>query len=74
MNYPTRNEQAGAKAAFAFGAEYQANPGSSRREYLDSAAYYFGPDFEKVSDLSENQKEVLFREFQAGIAREKSLQ
>lgn len=56
------------------GAEYQANPGSSRREYLDSAAYYFGPDKEKVSDLNDEERVILFREFQAGKDAEKALQ
>jgi len=55
------------------GAEYQANPGSSMREYLDNSAYYFGEDKESFSDLSENEKAICRKAFNEGIAIERSL-
>ncbi len=61
-------------AARAMGAEHQANPGSSRREYLDNAAYYFGEDKESFSDLSEEQKAICKSAFNEGIAIERSLE
>lgn len=69
-----RSSEYGPKAAKAFGAEYQANPGSSRKEYLDSSAYYFGNDKEKFSDLSPEEKTICLKEFNAGVAQEKALQ
>lgn len=56
------------------GAEYQANPGSSRREYLDNSAYYFGEDKETFADLSLEEKEICLNAFQAGIVAEKASQ
>lgn len=62
----------GPKAAKEMGAEHQANPGSSRREYLNDAAYYFGDDKEKFSDLSEEEKTACREAFEAGVAAEKA--
>lgn len=69
-----RSPTNGLIAAKQFGAEYQANPGSSRREYLDSSAYYFGEDKECFSDLSQEEKSALLKAFQEGINEEKSHQ
>jgi len=60
-------------AAKYMGAEYKANPGSSRREYLDNSAYYFGEDKESFSDLSEDEKAICRKAFNEGIAIEISL-
>jgi hypothetical protein len=64
----------GAKAAFQFGAEYQANPGSSRMEYLDDAAKDFREGVETIADLSADEKKACFAEFNRGVETEKSLQ
>ena len=56
------------------GAEYQANPGSSRIEYLDSAAYYFSEDIEKFSDLSDDDKAACRKAFEEGVREERGLQ
>jgi hypothetical protein len=69
-----RNKEIGAKAAREMGAEYQANPGSSRIEYLNDSAYYFRDGVEKLSDLTPEEREICQREFAAGIAAEKACQ
>ena len=69
-----RDFESGMKAARSMGAEYAANPGSSRMEYLDSAAWYFGPDKESRSDLNEEEKKALFKSFQEGVQAERKLQ
>ena len=69
-----RNLGAGTKAAHYMGAEYAANPGSSRREYLDSAAYYFGETKETYADLTAEEKLICSKQFQAGIEAERKLQ
>jgi hypothetical protein len=74
MNNAVRNPEAGARAAHYMGAEYAANPGSSRMEYLDSAAWYFGSDKESRSDLTPEEKTILHREFQKGIEAERATQ
>ena len=56
------------------GAEYQANPGSSRKEYLDDAAYYFGENMESLSDLSDEDRKACIAAFQEGADAEKRLQ
>lgn len=69
-----RNYEAGIKAARYMGAEYQANPGSSRMEYIDSAAWYFGPDKECQKDLTKEEREALHKAFREGQAAERDLQ
>lgn len=61
-------------AARQFGAEWQANPGSSRRDYLDSAAYYFDDDKETFADLSPEEKIACRKAFEEGVNAEKSHQ
>ena len=56
------------------GAEYQANPGSSRMEYLDSAAWYFGEDKDELKDLSADEKAALHKAFREGQDAERKLQ
>lgn len=74
MNLGPRNKEKGAFAARQFGAEFQANPGSSRREYLDSAAYYFREGVESFSELTEEEKAICRKAFDDGVAAEKALQ
>lgn len=69
-----RNLEKGKTAARQFGAEYQANPGSNRHEYLDDSAFYFGESFESFQDLPEDLKIICRDEFQKGIEQEKLLQ
>ena len=54
------------------GAEYQANPGSSRGEYLASAAFYYGK--ETFAELSKEDRDDLLSGFNEGIRAEKALQ
>ncbi len=56
------------------GAEYQANPGSSKPKYMDAAAYYFRDDVELLEDLTPEEKEILINEFNIGIDIEKKHQ
>lgn len=72
MNKPKRGFNEGKFAARSFGAEYQANPGSSRTDYLNDAAWYFGK--EKISELNEEERKALYEEFAAGIKAEKEAQ
>jgi hypothetical protein len=72
MDPTKRGKKEGASAARYFGSEYQANPGSSRRDYLNDSAWYFGVDDYKK--LSPEDREVCDREFAAGIAAERKLQ
>ncbi len=74
MKIGPRNAKQGAFAARQMGAEFQANPGSSRGEYLDSSAFYFREGVESFSQLTDEEKTICRREFNAGIAQEKSLQ
>ena len=69
-----RNYEAGIKAAFQMGAEYQANPGSSRMEYINNAAWYFGPDKESQKDLTPEERDALRKAFREGQAAERELQ
>lgn len=62
----------GVEAARYFGAEFQANPGSNRQEYLDSCANYFGKDC--FRDLGPKEKGACRDAFNAGIKAEKELQ
>jgi len=69
--FPVGMEE-GIFAAKQFGAEFQANPGSSRQEYRENAAWYFGK--ESVSELTTEEALALNTGFYEGIRREKSLQ
>lgn len=61
-----------AACAREMGAEFQANPGSSRREYLDSAAYYFGWD--TYAEMPADAKLVCMNAFLDGVNAERALQ
>jgi hypothetical protein len=74
MENQKRGIKEGARAARQFGAELQANPGENRRDYLDSAAWYFREGVERFSQLTEEEKTICRTEFEAGIAAEKALQ
>jgi hypothetical protein len=64
----------GISASRQFGAEYQANPGSSRREYLDGSAYYFREGVEAFSALTAEEKATCLKAFNEGVAAEKAIQ
>jgi hypothetical protein len=72
--YGIRNLERGRRASYECGAEYQANPGSNRREYFDSAAFYFRNDVEYFNDLTLEEKNILMEEFWKGVKAEKALQ
>ena len=59
----------GRAAAYYFGAEYTANPGSSRLEYMSDCAFYYGK--ERYSDLSLEEKNEIQQAFNEGCAAEK---
>ena len=61
------------KAAKEFGAEYQANPGSDRMEYLDSIAFYVREGVHFWKDLNQSEKIVLINEFNLGVEAEKNI-
>ncbi len=72
MNDIKRGLKEGTYAAFAMGAECQANPGSSRRDYLNDAAWYFGKD--SLKDLNEEERTICHREFERGMKTERETQ
>lgn len=74
MNNTPRNSEQGPKSARYMGAEWAANPGESRKEYLDSAAYYFGEDKETFYELSPDEKSACLTAFNEGVAAERALQ
>jgi acyl-CoA reductase-like NAD-dependent aldehyde dehydrogenase len=64
-------EEAVAAARY-FGAEYQANPGSSRSEYMESIAMKLGQ--ERWFSLTPEQRRVCGNAFEEGRRAEKKLQ
>lgn len=74
MSTQKRGMKEGAFAAHQFGAEHQANPGSSRNSYLNDSAFYFREGVESFAQLTDEEKAICRREFEAGIAAEKALQ
>jgi hypothetical protein len=60
----------GRSAAYYFGAEYTANPGSSRMEYLDDCASYYGKA--RYLDLSTEERAEVQQAFYEGCAAEKN--
>ena len=70
MNDPKKGFKEGVFAARQFGAEFTANPGSSRREYLNDAAWYFGED-KTYSNLTAEEREALNTAFAEGVKAEK---
>jgi len=72
--YGPRDFKHGQRAAYNFGAEFQANPGSDMKEYKDNAAFYFRPDVEEFKDLTLEEKHALLTAFRQGREAEKALQ
>jgi len=68
MNPPDRKIVSGEVAAFRFGAEWKRNPGSSRSDYMNDAAGYYGS--ECFADLSDTKKKELIAAFNAGAEAE----
>jgi hypothetical protein len=63
----------GVFAARQFGAEFVANPGSSRMEYLNDAALYFG-EGKTYSTLTSEERQALQKAFAEGMKAEKDCQ
>lgn len=72
--YGERNFEKGKKVAYQFGAECQANAGTSIRDYLEDLAFYCGDDDMLFDNLPEEQRNALIIEFNKGIKAEKALQ
>ncbi len=72
--YGKRNFEKGKRVAYECGAEYQANPGSSLKEYKDDAAIYFRKDAENYESLTKEERIALNTEFSRGREAEKKYQ
>jgi len=72
--YGPRNFARGVKVAHSFGAEFQANPGSDKQEYLDSSAFYFRDDVEEFRQLTPEERRALLVAFTKGIKAERAHQ
>jgi hypothetical protein len=70
MNDPKKGFKEGVFAARQFGAEFKANPGSSRMEYLNDAAWYFG-EGKTYSTLTAEEKAALLKAFAEGERAER---
>jgi hypothetical protein len=74
MNEPKKGFKEGVFAARQFGAEFVANPGSSRIEYLNDAAWYFG-EGKTYATLTAEEKFALCEAFsEGGMRAEKEAQ
>ena len=72
--YGKRDFERGIKAAQYFGAECQANPGTSIKDYLKDMAFYSG-DYDMIfKNLPKDQQNALIIAFNKGIEAEKVLQ
>lgn len=60
----------GVFAARQFGAEFIANPGSSRMDYLNDAAFYFG-EGKTYSKLTPDERKALNKAFTEGEQAER---
>jgi hypothetical protein len=72
MDDVSRGFQEGVKAARYFGAEFQANPGSHKVDYLNDAADYFCKGA-TIKDLSTSERKALYEAFNAGMKAESKL-
>ena len=72
MEEPKRGREEGKVVAKYFGTEYQANPGSSRMEYYDSIAWYYG--HEKWSEMKDDERQEAAKLFEAGVRKEQKAQ
>ena len=70
MNEPKKGFKEGVFAARQFGAEFVANPGSSKMEYLNDAAFYFG-EGKTYAKLTAEERAALVEAFNAGMRAEK---
>lgn len=70
MNEPKKGFKEGVFAARQFGAEFVANPGSSKMDYLNDAAWYFG-EGKTYATLTPEEKVALGEAFNAGMRAEK---
>jgi len=62
----------GVRASRQLGAEFAANPGESRKEYVEDAAWYFG-EGKTYATLTEAEKTALSNSFAEGFAAERKL-
>ena len=74
--YGPRNFERGKRAAYEFGAEYQANAPTldALRESKDSAAFYFREDVETFAALRSDEKSACMEAFNKGRATERQFQ
>ena len=72
--YGERNFEKGKKVAYESGAECQANPGTSIKDYLEDLAFYCGDDNMLFDSLPKEQQNILIIEFNKGIEAEKQCQ
>ena len=72
--YGKRDFERGIKVAVSFGAECQANPGTSIKDYLEDMAFYSGDDDMVFNNLPKEQQNALIIEFNKGIKAEKKYQ
>ena len=70
MNEPKKGFEQGVFAAKQFGAEYVANPGSSKLEYLNNAAWYFG-EGKTYATLTADERKALNVAFNEGMKAER---
>lgn len=75
MKEPARGFAEALAVARYMGAEYRANPGSSRRDYYDDIAWYFGIDGDDAwHKVPAEQKLELVKAFNGGAAAERKHQ
>lgn len=72
MDDQKRGFDKGVRAARECGAEWQANPGESKSEYLNSAAFYFGKD--SFRELSPDERAACRNAFDEGVKAERKCQ
>jgi hypothetical protein len=70
MNEIKKGFDQGVFAARQFGAEYVANPGSSKMEHLNDAAWYFG-EGKTYATLTAEERDALNKAFNEGMKAEK---
>lgn len=72
--YGERSFERGVKVAYSFGAECQANPGTSIKDYLEDLAFYSGDDDMVFKNLPKEHQNALIIAFNKGIEAEKKCQ
>ena len=71
--YGEKNIERGLKAAFSFGAEFEANQHEWIGDYKDSFAFYMREGVESFSELTAEEKRKGMAQFRAGRDAEKKL-